>query len=235
MPVINGPDASRHLPEAFQDRKPALASPLSGLAAADFRVHARCTWLRGTVEEYLTRRQSVRSFAPSAVPRSDVLGAIAAARDADEAVWPLGRHGAVGLDMLIAAFNIDGLASGLYATREAGTELLSPDSACLDILREQYADAPVLVLICADLNQACRDAGQAGYPATLIRAGTAGYAAWLWSISAGLAGCVYGPASQHANSAARRLDVNLRHLFTVAIGVPARVSLGTKGRFGVLP
>jgi hypothetical protein len=226
MPLITESAASKQLPEAFQDRKSAPASPLGGPAAADFRPHQRCTWLRGPIEESLIRRQSVRAFALSAVPRSLVLGAIAAARAAGEAVWPPDRHGGVSMQMLVAAVNVDGLAPGVYTVREAGTDLLTPKSEYLDILREQYADAPVLILICADLNQACRDAGQAGYPATLTRAGTVGYAAWLWAVSAGLAGCVYGGASPDASGAVRQLDGNLRHLFTVAIGAPAGAGPG---------
>jgi Nitroreductase family len=197
-----------------------LVSPRSG-PTSNLRGHEHRTWLPGPVEESLIRRQSVRTFARSAVPLSQVLGAIAAAREAADAVWPPDRHGALTLDMLIAAISVDGLAPGLYTARASGAELLTPDSAYLDILREQYTDAPVLILVGADLNQACRDAGQAGYPATLTRVGTAGYAAWLWAISAGLAGCVYGGTSLQAGGAWRQLDVNLRHLFTVAVGVPA--------------
>ena len=139
-----------------------------------------------------------------------------------EAVWPPGKHGDIGLGMLIIAFNVDGLAKGLYSTSEASTELISLDSAYLDIWREQYADAPVLILICADVNQACRGRGASTVSPTCPYPGrgTAGYAAWLWSISAGLAGSVYGGASQHASGAGRQQDANLRHLFTVAMGMP---------------
>jgi hypothetical protein len=219
MPVITGQNVTRQLSEALRQRESTLARPLNA-PVTDLREHDRCTWLGEPIEDVLAERRSVRAFASLAITRADVLGAIGAARNAEEAVWPHSRHGDIGLVMLIAAFDVDGLAKGLYRTDEASTELPSLDSAYLDILREQYADAPVLMLICADMNKACRDAGQAGYPAALTRAGTAGYAAWLWSISAGLAGSVYGGASQHASAAGRQWDANLRHLFTVAIGMP---------------
>lgn len=219
--MITGRDTSKQLWEAFQHRQPAHAAGPTASTAVGVRAHNRCTWLQGPVEDYLTQRRSVRVFAPSAIPRSHVLGAIAAARDAEAAVWPPDTHGAIALDILIAAFDIDGLARGLYATGEVNTELLSSDSACLDVLRKQYADAPALLLMCADLNQAFREAGPAGYPATLIRAGTAGYAAWLWSVSVGLVGCIHGSSSHDANGVARQWDVNLRHLFTVALGLSA--------------
>jgi hypothetical protein len=221
MPLITRRNGDNQLSEAFRHRQPAPATPLSTPPAVGLPGHDRCSWLLAPIEETLTRRRSARVFAASPVPRSHILGAIAAARDAEEAVWPPGKHGGIGLDVLIAAFNIDGLARGLYSTNEANPEPLSPDSACLDILRKQYADAPALLLMCADLNHAFREAGPAGYPAALIRAGTAGYAAWLWSVSIGLAGCIYGSASHHASGAGRQRQANLRHLFTVAIGAPA--------------
>jgi hypothetical protein len=220
MPVIAGRNVDRQLSEVLRQREPALARPLRG-PAAGLRAHEGRAWLSGPVEEVLTQRSSVRAFASSALARSDVLGAAGAARDAEETVWPPGQHGAMGLDVLVAACNVDGLAKGVYSTRDAGPEPLSLGSAYPDILREQYADAPALLLICADVNLACQDAGPAGYPAALVRAGTAGYAAWLWSISAGLAGSVYGGASQQVSGAGRQRDAVLRHLFTVAIGAPA--------------
>lgn len=236
MPVIDMQNTSKQLSEAFQHRNRIPANLLRAAVSADFRVHDRCTWLPGPIEHSLTRRRSVRVFAASALSRAHVLGAVAAAHEAEEAVWPPGQHGGVGLDVLIAAFNIEGMAKGLYAIYEANAELLSEDSACLGILRERYADAPVLMLVCADLNQTCRDAGPAGYQAALIRAGTLGYAAWLWSISMGLTGCVYGAASHHASGVGRTRNANLRHLFTVAIGMPAgSVSPRTKGGAGSLP
>jgi nitroreductase len=219
--MITGRSTGKQLWEAFQHRQPTRATGYTTPTVVGLRAYDRRVWLHGPIEDHLAQRRSVRVFAASAIPRTHVLGAIAAARDAEAAVWPRDTHSAITLDILIAAFGIDGLAKGLYATREANTELLSSDTACLDVLRKQYGDAPALLLMCADLNQACREAGPAGYPDTLIRAGTAGYAAWLWSISVGLAGCIHGSASQDANGIARRRDANLRHLFTVALGLSA--------------
>jgi nitroreductase len=220
MPVIAGQNTTRLLSEALRHRQSPVAGPLSTPETGP-RGHEHCAWLPEPTEGILARRRAVREFASSAITRSDVLGAIGAARTAEKAVWPPGKHGVLGLDLLIAAFNVDELGRGLYSTRDDSTEPLGPDSGYLEVIREQYDAAPALLLICADVNQACRDAGPSGYAATLVRAGTVGYAAWLWSISAGLAGCVYGGASQCASGAARQLDANLRHLFTVAIGVPA--------------
>jgi nitroreductase len=231
--MINAEITGEHIWEAFRDRQPAFAAPPPGPMAAGSRAPGRRV-TDGLTDDVLARRGSVREFATSMVPRGQILAAVAAAHDADAAVWPSGRHGAIDLEILIAASGIDGLARGLYAARETGTELLSPDPAELDTLRKQYTDAPALLLICANLNHACRAAGPAGYPAALVRAGAAGYAAWLWAISVGLAGCVYGGASHEASGAARQRDVNLRHLFTVALGMPARTLWPPPGRLAAL-
>jgi nitroreductase len=200
---------SRRLGTALRDRRPVCAEDGP-------------RWLPGSVEETLLRRRSVREFSADPLPVSRVRAAIAAARDAEAAAWPARSHGAVTFEILVAAFRVDGLPRGLFAIRDScPAELAGPQSIWLDSLRGQYADAPALLLICADLNHACRVAGPAGYSSTLVRAGTIGYAAWLWAISAGLAGSVYGVASHEVTGAARRLDANYRHLFTVAFGAPA--------------
>jgi nitroreductase len=179
-------------------------------------------WLPGSVDEILLRRRSVREFASGPLPVSQLQAAATAARNAEAATWPARSHGTSAFEILVAAFRVDGLPKGMFVIRDAGqTRLAGPGAARLDSLRGQYADAPALLLICADLNQACRAAGAAGYPSTLVRAGTMGYAAWLWAISAGLAGSVYGAPSHRVTEVARQLDTNLRHLFTVAIGTPA--------------
>jgi nitroreductase len=199
-----------------RDDTPALRPP--GLSS-----------LPGPIEDVLIRRRSVRSFAPDPVPASFVRDAVTAARDAEAATWPAGPHGLVTFTVLVAAYRVSGTARGLYAPgAEAGARPLRSAGACLDALPALYTDAPVLLLICADLNEACRTAGASGYPSALVRAGTMGYAAWLWALSAGLAGSVYAPASHQVTAVARQLDVNLRHLFTVALGAPARPA-GSRG------
>lgn len=218
MPMIIAGGTSQRLGAAFRDRRPVRGE--DGLGRLPDSVEE--TWLPGSAEATLMRRRSVHEFSADPLPVSRVRAAMAAARDAEAAVWPAHSHGAVTFEILVAAFRIDGWPEGLYAVRDNHeTELGGPGPVWFDSLREQYADAPALLLICADLNHACQAAGPAGYPSTLVRAGTIGYAAWLWAISAGLAGSVYGGASHQVTGAARQLDANLRHLFTVALGTPA--------------
>jgi hypothetical protein len=183
-------------------------------------------WLPGSLDETLRHRRSVREFSADPLPKSQLDAVVAAALDADAAMWPAPSHGAVTWEILTAAFHVGGLDPGVYARRGGRDAVLAgPGCASFGALRRQYADAPVLLLICADLNQACRAAGPAGYPAALVRSGTIGYAAWLRTISVGLACSVYGGASHWVTGVARQLDPNLRHLFTVALGTPAQPSL----------
>lgn len=205
---------------------PEVQAPLITEALASRSVPAQETadlvWRPGSIEDTLARRRSVRVFRPDPVPESVVRGAVAAARDAEAAIWPASSHGAFTFEILVAAYRVEGMAGGLYAT-STGTGLppLGTDDALLGSLPALYADAPVLLLICGDLNGACRARGSSGYASMLIRAGTIGYAGWLWAVSAGLAGSVYAAPSHQVTGAARELDPNLRHLFTLALGASA--------------
>jgi len=234
MPLIRPETRFRRVTQEMQARRPRLSEATAADSAgrAWQQAPARCdepvqdmadlSWLPGPIEDALARRRSVRVFAPDAVSSSLVKAIVTAAYDAEAATWPPRWHGAATLAILVAAYRVDGMARGLYAPSiEPGRQPLGADDAWLQALPAMYADAPALLLICADLNGACREAGAAGYPATLVRAGTLGYAAWLWALSSGLAGSVYAGPSPGVTGAARQLDANLRHLFTVAVGVPA--------------
>jgi hypothetical protein len=235
MPMIIPGAQSRQVAEAMQARQPRF--PAEGTAgAAGFPWQRRAAaghdalapgvadlnWLPGPIEDVLARRRSVRVFGPDPVPWSLLKATVTAACDAVEATWPSQCDSVGNLTVLAAAYRVDGMARGLYAPSiDPSAEPPGTDDACLEALPALYTDAPALLLICGDLNGACRAAGAAGYPSMLVRAGAIGYAAWLWAISAGLAASVYASPSHRVTGAARQLDANLRHLFTVALGVPA--------------
>ena len=232
MPVISRPATNEQMWQALQMRRPAGPSAGGGTGDAWPRpCPDRLAWLPGPIQDTLARRHSVRGFAAEPVPAATVRAATAAAHAAEAAIWPPGQHGRSGFRFLAAAFSVSGLATGLYACARPDGELHRVDFAGLDMLREQYAPAPVLLLVCGNLNQACRTAGASGYASMLVRAGTAGYGAWLWAIANGLAGTVFGGASHQVSGAARQVDADLCHLFTVAIGRPRppRPGSGTEG------
>jgi hypothetical protein len=228
MPIVTRRGTNQQMWEALQDRRPVPAAGLASRSAGDAEREAPPAraadgraWLPGPVQETLTRRRSVRAFEAEPLSSSCVRAAVAAARDAEAAVWPSASHGAAVFEILVASFDVAGLAAGLYTARgRPDADLVMVNQAGLGSLRAQYADAPVLLLICGDLNLACRVAGPAGYASMLVRAGTIGYGAWLWAVSTGLAGCVYGGASHGVSAAARRVNEDLWHLFTVALGHP---------------
>jgi hypothetical protein len=168
----------------------------------------------------MCHRDSVREFSAAPLTIATIRQVVSAARAGEAAAWPVRSHGAAQFEVLVAALNVKGLAGGLY-TSTLSQELAGREAIWLTTLREQYADAPTLLLICGNLSRACDAAGASGYASMLVRAGTLGYAAWLWALSAGLRCSVYGSASHRVTSAARLLDPHLRHLFTVAIGYPA--------------
>jgi hypothetical protein len=226
MPIITRRGTNQQMWEALQSRPLAPRARQPAISAGDVERGpslaraADChAWLPGSVQETLTRRRSVRTFRGEPVSSWCVRAVVAAARDAEAVVWPSASPDPAVFEILVAAFDVAGLAAGLYTTcGKSGADMVKVDSARLDSLRALYADAPVLLLICGDLNLACRVAGPAGYASMLVRAGTIGYGAWLRAISAGLAGSVYGGASHEVSAAARRVNADLWHLFTVALG-----------------
>jgi hypothetical protein len=104
---------------------------------------------------------------------------------------------------------------GVFQTNESGelARMLSGESLVAE-LRESYAHAPVLLLICGAV-----PAGADEYRTTLLAAGWSGYTAWLAAVAIGLEGCVFGRAHGRVTAA---LPTASRHLFTVAIGHAAR-------------
>lgn len=177
-------------------------------------------WPLESVDGVLARRRAVRQFAGDPADLRDVTTIAARARAAERALWPAGAHGTISYTLLVAAFRVTGLVPGLYlaqddATAEPFTKLA--DIAWLDELRDAYADAAFLLLICADIPAACRIGGP-GYGPLLIRAGTIGHGAWLTGVSLGLTGCLYAAPHHRVTQAIRQVDGRSNHVFTASLG-----------------
>jgi SagB-type dehydrogenase family enzyme len=175
------------------------------------------------LEEALRRRRSVRTFGTEEVSRSDVDFIIRSGLAAERTQQAPGTHPDLDVTIATAAFNVGGLEPGLYlAAAAAGTVCgRGPGADWLAGLQAQYADAPALLLVCGNLARACAAVGPRGYPQLLVRAGAAGYGAWLAAVCVGLAGRAFGGSNHRVTAAmSRHGSEPLRHLFTVAIGHP---------------
>lgn len=173
----------------------------------------------GTVplEEVLAGRRSVRTFTTEPLRLEELRAVLDRAAAAQQDQWPPGRYGDPGLRLLLAVRRADGLDRGLYDRSTQGTlhALGRPD--WLDEPAHDYADAPVLALICGS---ALRVAPHA-IGALLLRAGSLGYAIWLSARTYGLECSVFGAGHAPTRRAASRIRPGDRHLFTVALGHPA--------------
>jgi nitroreductase len=179
--------------------------------------------------DVLDARRSVREFRDEPLPLADVQFVVDYAGAALQAWWPAAGRADRGLAVLAAAFDVTGLSRGIHAPDQEATLVAEP--GWLPALRDIYAPAPVLLLICGDVSWACSEAGP-GYGGLLTAAGALGYALWLAAISAGLAGSVYGGTCHDVTQAVSGYRPGLHHLFTFALGRPAapvRLRAGTAG------
>jgi hypothetical protein len=167
------------------------------------------------LEEVLAGRTSVRDFTDEPVERAELAAVLARARAAQRDQWPAAVHGDPGLHLAVAARRVPGLAPGLYDWPADGTPRpFNPVPAPRDTLADTYTPAPVLVLVCGSVTRV----GGAAAGGLLVRAGALGHAVWLAARTHGLECSVFGAAW----APARRAFPGSRHLFTVALGHPAR-------------
>lgn len=170
--------------------------------------------------ETLAARHAVREFSHTPLELDTLQRVLERGTATAHALWPSGDHEPA-LALLLAVRRITELEPGLYAWRhdEPLTAVGAAESwpTVLASLEDSYSDAPVTVLVCADLSKAVAD-GACGYAATLVRAGALGYAVWLAGVEAGLAGCVYGAPHADAGLAARTMDPASGHLLSASLG-----------------
>lgn len=189
-------------PAAAQCGSPPLICPAPGRVLAD--------------------RRSVRRFANRPIPVELLASACRTATLVTQAYWPDAVHGNPGLQIAIAAAQIQGLATGVHAFSlpAGGFEYLGGGSL-INELQGEYVPAPALFLLFGDLGRARDASPDGGYQKLLIRAAALGQAALLNAMAAGLRGCAFGRAMSQVSvvlSAGQTRRVH--HLFTVAVGWP---------------
>ncbi|MDX3434168.1 nitroreductase family protein [Streptomyces sp. ME01-18a] len=158
----------------------------------------------------------MRAFSHAPVPQAELLAVLKKAENTQRAPGALFTRGDTELRVAVAARRVEGLTAGLYI-RE-GQNLVQLDTADAGgELAEDYADAPVLAMICAANPQMHENA----YRELTVHVGALGYALWLAAISRGLSCSVLGRPRSGAAQAVRPLGLHARNLFTVALGQAA--------------
>jgi hypothetical protein len=198
------------------------ARPARGPAARPDVQPTPRPWPLESADEVLARRRATRDYTGDALSQRDLATVIERAFAAELALWPGERHGEIGFTIVVAAFRVEGLVSGLYiADPDKGINVNPAQSEplILEQLRSAYTNAACLVGVCADF--AAAGAGKPGYGPLLIRAGTVGYGAWLAAVDIGFAGCAFGAPHHAITEVAQLFDSCSRHVFTVAVGTAA--------------
>jgi SagB-type dehydrogenase family enzyme len=150
----------------------------------------------GLLDEVLTHRHSVRTYTDDPVSLAQLSTILGYAHQWDAAEWLSGEREEEALKFTVLANNVEGLESGVYAYEPVSRELVSLREALsaeerLDLfVQAEFAEAPVSVLISANLAAACSRAGSFGHRRLLIRAGAAGHRLWMASLALGMAGCL---------------------------------------------
>ncbi|MFI6344455.1 nitroreductase family protein [Streptomyces sp. NPDC050560] len=197
---------------------PAAPTPPGAEAARAAGGHAPP--VRG-LDAVLRGRRSVRDFGADPVGAVLLHTVLGLAHDADLAQWPPTAQGDPGLWLLLAVRAAPPLAPGAYRWEPGTGPRPLGRPLPLGELASAYADAPVLALVCGSPTRV----GPEAVGGLLVRAGALGHAIWLAARTHGLDCSVYGGASAEARGAASRAVPGARHLFTVALGHPARPSL----------
>lgn len=171
----------------------------------------------------LADRRSVRQFASRPIPAALLADACQNATRVERAYWPAEVHGDAGLRLAVATARADGLATGVHTLSIATAEFnYLTGAALVGELQQEYANAPALVLVCAEYVRDREVLPRSSYQSTVMRAGMLGYAVLLNAMAAGLCGCPFGRAmSQVPITLSARYARPVHHLFTIAIGWPA--------------
>jgi hypothetical protein len=178
-----------------------------------------------SMHDVLSRRRSVRVFNAKPAPVAELAVIAQAGLAAERRVRPAEAHDHMGMAFVLAALNVAGLPPGLYLSTADVREpfsLMQHEPAWMQELRQRYADAPAMLMVCGDAPSACRALGKRGYGQILLLAAAAGHAAWLRAISLGMAGTVFGGTCHQVTASLAQTHSPQRwHLFTLAVGYRA--------------
>ena len=147
--------------------------------------------------QVLLRRASVREYVSESIRLQDVATMLRCSSDYDDFEWK--DYRALGVELSFKILLRDG-NTGNYEISEycSRHECLHKLRAGLErryvqrmYIQEEFADAPLTVIICSSISSATRSLGTFGYTNLLTRAGAAAYRIWLCGIGLGLEGTIH--------------------------------------------
>jgi nitroreductase len=223
MGLIEAGESYRRVHDLLRERAPRRVPTQSGghasESAARFAGEADQRQQPGLGQDIgaiLRMRRSVREFSSEPIGLRQLQRLVTAAYALSDDLWPASRHGALPITVIAAASAVPGAEPGLLRVAPGGCDRIGALDVSLDVtLRREYADAPMILFLCADPHQLGHGGG---YGSVLVRTGATGYAIWLAAIADGLQASVYGGSSNDITCIARQVNSRLRHLFTAAVG-----------------
>jgi hypothetical protein len=209
MPLNNETSATELARALGQPAPASTVASAATSAAASAAPAVRSPTPPALLERAIARRRSVHAFGDQPVTGAETAAILRTARTAAPV-----RAGSP-LEIAVAVSGGQEQRHGVYRTNEDGglAGMVAGESLVAE-LRECYAPAPLLLLICGAVPAAADE-----YRTTLLAAASSGYTAWLAAVGIGLAGCVFGRTHGKVTDA---LGGASRHLFTIAIGHAAR-------------
>jgi SagB-type dehydrogenase family enzyme len=139
-----------------------------------------------------------------------------------------------GLHFFVLACRINGLPPGAYEFEPQFHELrllrrgLTQEEMVGLFVQDDFADAPCIVWISGNLDQACRMYGAAGHRRLLLRAGAAGHRVLMAAMGLGLGGSmIAGLVPDAARQVIGLNGFDRASLFAIALGYELEVQIAT--------
>jgi SagB-type dehydrogenase family enzyme len=160
----------------------------------------------------LTSRASVRHYTPEPVGEDQLSTMLHLAIQGDRNDWPQEYRAGRSLRLLALAWNVKGLAPGVYEYIDEDHALaplacsLAMNNAIQLFVQSEFAAAPLIVWISGNLAAACAAYAAFGHRQLLLRAGAAAHRLWMAALAGGLGGTIV--AGVVPGAARRLLDLD---------------------------
>ncbi|MFI0420968.1 hypothetical protein [Spongiactinospora sp. 9N601] len=140
----------------------------------------------------LALRQATRFYRPTGIDQATMAGVLQAPSSARAALST--AETVPHVQILAAAYRVEGLRPGLYDVDAAGTQatfLVDLPPAREWLLQDEFANAPLVTVVTCDL-PAVAAAGAHAHRMVMHQAGVAAHSMWLAAGGRGLSGSIFG-------------------------------------------